>query len=242
MSHLFLAMAKMSIYLQVTWSYMSFITGMIDAFKPKTSYRNVCVACTILSILSSSFLCTIWWKKIEIVKPYLYNAGPALNFLFLIATMWVYGVDRILALIECSVGWETTWLLSNHYWKLWWKFCWKFCCPVYCIVSSAQHFWSVFLKEGHRSHLIKDYHIIAYSIVFFLMLAPVIYLMIFTTEVGLTERFKCLLRPTDKWGPYLPHHKHIMRIGEEDIHRKVPAPVRVAQTFEELSSIMDDDS
>ena len=235
-------MFTMSIYLQVTWTYMSFITGIIDAFKLKTSYRNICVTCTILSVLSSSFLCTTWWKTTEIVKPYLYNAGPGLNFLFLIATMWVYGVDRILALIECSVGWETTWLLSNHYWKLWWKFCWKKSCPFGLIVWWSYHFSNVYLKKGHHRQFIKDYHFIPYLIDLFILLAPVIYLMIFTTEVGLTERFKCLLRPTDKWGPYLPHHKHIMRIGEEDIHRKVPAPVRVAQTFEELSSIMDDDS
>ena len=65
--------------------------------------------------------------------------------------------------------------------------------------------------------------------------------MIFTTEVGLKERFKSLLLPTSKWGPLLPHHKHIMRIGEEDVIRQVKNEALKAKTFEDLSMIMDKD-
>ena len=234
----FVAMFTMSIFLQVSWSYISFITGVIDAFKLKTSYRKICCACFLFFVLTTSFLCTVYSGKNEVFKPYGYNAGTALNFLFLIATMWVYGVDKILALIECSVGWETTHVLSNDCWKLWWKLCWKFFCPVYCITFTIYHFANAYIFENHPDEFVKDGGFIPYTIGEILVVAPVIYLMIYTTEVGLTERFKYLTRPSEKWGPVLPHHKHIMRIGEEDVKR-VEKKERWATTYEELSVIMD---
>ena len=226
----------MSIFLEVCWAFISFITGITDAFKLKSSYRNICCACFLFAVLESCFLCTVIHKHVYVLADHLYITGTALNFLFLIATMWVYGVEKILALIECSVGWETTSILSNKYWKVWWKLCWKFCCPVYCIAFAIYHFANPTF-ENQAFEWVNPLFI-AYTTTVLLMVAPVLYLMICTTEVGLKERFAYLTRPSKKWGPLLPHHKHIMRIGEED-SKKVVKKERWAQTWEELSVIMD---
>ena len=232
-------------HLQATACFAIATTGLIDVFKLHLGHQVVSLAASIILFVTSFWVCLSSSDIIdESIMDYDRIISPLQNLCLLFATMWVYGVDNILALFECSVGWDTTYILSGKWWKMWWHLNWKYVLPSILIIDVIYAiYYEAFYSEEEIFREEKLFiKICIWTITALLVVSPMVFLMITTQQGGLKDRFLYLIKPSEKWGPQQSHHRHMMKIGEEDRLRaktKPPAKDKIATTFEELSLVME---
>ena len=234
-----------------TINYAIIIQGVIDVLRLTRNYEITVLLTCFFTILSTSLICTIFSEAfMHIIHNFAVLIGPILIILLLVPITYVYGVERIMACFECSVGWETTWMFSNYYWTSWLEISWKYLCPIYCFVFVVRMIILIHIYDDEQEAIIgiiHDEHFevsewIMWSFTALLIFSPMVYLMIVTDKGDFIDRLTYLCRPSEDWGPLLQHHKHMMRIGEEDVRmikeRKRRGYSRKASTYESLSRIM----
>ena len=229
-------------HLAATTYFAIFLSCMFDVFKLNLRHHVVCLVSSVVSIVTTFWIClNVRDVVYEAIADYDRIVGLIHNIFLLVATMWVYGVDRMLALFECSVGWETTYILSGKWWTLWWKLNWKYLVPSVLILGVID---AIYYELSHiYSEETLDLEIFFWAVTTLLAVSPIVFFLITTKQGGLRDRFLNLLQPTEKWGPQLSHHIHMMHIGEEDRlrieqERKSHSKKNIATTFEELSLMM----
>ena len=237
-------------HLQATVFFTIATTGLIDIFKLNVRHYVVSLASSIILFGTCFWVCL---DNRDIIEESILDfdriISPVQNLCLLFTTMWVYGVDNILALFECSVGWDTTYILSGKWWKIWWHLNWKFVLPSILIIDAIYIFYNELNIFQYGNHIEEEIfremlslEVCFWGITVLLVVTPMVYLMITTQQGGLKDRFLYLIKPSEKWGPQQSHHRHMMKIGEEDRLRaktKPPAKDKIATTFEELSLIME---
>ncbi|XP_053574724.1 sodium- and chloride-dependent neutral and basic amino acid transporter B(0+)-like [Bombina bombina] len=182
-------------------------TSVQDAFPQAMKKMRIPITtaiCIVLFLLGITCVTQagIYW----VILTDSFCGGWALLFvavLELIAVIWIYGGERIIADIEMMLG-KKHWI----FW-LWWRACWYFVSPT---ILTAILIWSLVTftppkyagKEFPTMGMILGWLMIIFCIIWIPVIAI---LKIIQAKGNLWQRIVICCRPTKKWGPALVQNR-----------------------------------